>query len=135
MKITAQRRLPLLAGLLLLAMIVFATGVQAAQAATVAGSGAGSGTASLTTHISQPQGLTGAQRSARGGRLAVNIPAAQSGSLGTSSRTAWIAAGLAAAALIVIAAWVLSRRRRRPGGRPSAAYCARHPEDPLCTTA
>jgi hypothetical protein len=204
MKITARRRLALLAGLLLLAVIVFATGVQAALAATVVGTGvSGSGTASATQkhgsgfpvpggqtatqagssatssqlqgltaaaarqHVQgvvtsvpavtapagtqggggfdaahfappQPQGLTATRRYARGGRApsVANVSAAQAASSGTSSTTAWIAAGSAAAALIVgIAVWAPVRRRRRPGGRPSAAYCAQHPEDALCTTA
>lgn len=176
MKITAQRRLALLAGLLLLAAIVFATGIQAAQAMVDRGA---SGTASFTTptqlqfptaadqrahgqgvvasvpavtapaethgrggfdaaHFAppQPQGLTATRRYARGGRApsVANVSAAQAASSGTSSTTAWIAAGSAAAALIVgIAVWAAVRRR--PGGRPSAAYCAQHPEDALCTTA
>jgi hypothetical protein len=180
MKITAQRRLALLAGLLLLASIVFATGIQAAQAKTDATGAGGSGTASLTTPIQmqgptaadqrahdqgvvvsvpavtapagtqgrggfdaahftppQPQGLTAAQLHHQGGGLqpVSSGVAAQPASSGTSSTSAWIAAGSAAAALIVvIAAWVLVRRRRQPGRRPSAAYCAQHPEDALCTT-
>jgi hypothetical protein len=47
MKITVQRRLALLAALLLLALVVFATGIQAAQAATVNGTGAGSGKSTI----------------------------------------------------------------------------------------
>ena len=140
MKTTAQSRLALLAGLLLLAVIVFATGIQAAQAATVVGTGvSGSGTSSFTTPL-QPQGLTAAQlhHYNRGVPPLSSVAVAQpaSSSSGTSSRTAWIAAGSAAAALIiVIAAWVLVRRRQQPGERQSAAYCAQHPEDPLCTRA
>jgi len=143
MKITTQGRLALLAGLSLLALMVFATGIQAAQAATVAGSGAGSGTVFTPPHELQgptaaapagTQASTTVRREARAGRAAqVAIPStAQS----VSSRTVWIVAGSVAAALIVvIAAWALLRRRRQPGERPSAAYCAQHPEDPLCTMA
>ena len=51
-----------------------------------------------------------------------------------SSTTAWIAVGSAAAVLLVgFAAWALLRRRRQPGELASAAYCAQHPEDPLCS--
>ena len=141
MKITTWRRLALLSGLSLLALMVFATGIQAAQAATVAGSGAGSGTAFTTPHELQgptaaapagTQGSTAVRRNARAGRTpqVANPSTAQS----VSSRTVWIVAGSAAAALIVILAWVLVRSRRQPGGRPSAAYCAQHPGDPLCRT-
>ena len=140
MKITTQSRLALLAGLSLLALLVFATGIQAAQAATVAGSGAGSGIAFRLPHELQPddsgpagtQGSTAVRHDARAGRTpqGANVSTAQS----VSSRTVWIVAGSFAAALIVILAWVLVRRRRQPGGRPSAAYCAQHPGDPLCRT-
>jgi hypothetical protein len=135
MKITVQSRLALLAGLLLVALIVFATGLQAAQAATVAGSGAGPGTASFTTPT-QPQGSTAVRHDARAGRApqGINVSTAQSGSSSATSGNAWIAAGSAAAALILIAAGILVRRRRQPSGRPSPAYCAQHPEDPLCMT-
>ena len=47
MKITVQRGLALLAALLLLALVVFATGIQAAQAATATGTGAGSGNSTI----------------------------------------------------------------------------------------
>ena len=137
MKSTVQRRFALLAGLLLLSLLVLATGIQAAQAAVVAGDSGGSSTASFTTPA-QPQGLTAAQLHHYGGGLqpVLNPRAAQSASSGTSSRTAWIAAGSAGAVVIVgFAAWALMRRRRQPGERPSAAYCAQHPEDALCTAA
>ena len=141
MKITTQSRLALLAGLSLLALMVFATGVQAAQAATVAGSGAGSGTVFTTPHELQAptaaapagtQGSTAVRRAAHAGRTTQVASASPAQSV--SSRTVWIVAGSAAAALIVILAWVLVRSRRQPGGRPSAAYCAQHPGDPLCRT-
>jgi hypothetical protein len=141
MKITTQSRLALLAGLSLLALMVFATGVQAAQAATVAESGAGSGTVFTTPHELQAptaaapagtQGSTAVRRDAHAGRTTQVASASTAQSV--SSRTVWIVAGSAAAALIVILAWVLVRSRRQPGGRPSAAYCAQHPGDPLCRT-
>ena len=141
MKITTLSRLALLSGLSLLALMVFATGIQAAQAATVAGSGVGSGTGLTTPHALQglaaaapagTQGSTAVRRNARAGRApqVANASTAQP----VSSRTVWIVAGSAAAALVVILAWVLVRSRRQPGGRPSAAYCAQHPGDPLCRT-
>ena len=134
MKITTPSRLALLVGLSLLALMVCATGIQAAQAATDAGSGAGSGTVFAPPHELQgptaaapagTQGSAAARRDARAGRASqvANASTAQS----VSSRTVWIVAGSAAAALIVILAWVLVRSRRQPGGRPSAAYCAQHP--------
>jgi hypothetical protein len=158
MKITVQKRLALLAGLLLLALLVFATGVQAAQAAAVAGSGTGSSTASLTT---PPQGLTSAAAhqhhrgqgaavaaagvtapigaQGRGGFDSANFrPASgvQPAASGMSSTTAWIIAGSVAAVLLIgFAAWALTRRRRQSGEPVSAAYCARHPEDARCTAA
>jgi hypothetical protein len=156
MKTTVQRRLARLAGLLLLTLLVFATGVQAAQAALVAGAGVGSDTASFTAPA-RLQGLTPTAQSANqpgvavsGTRVATSArtqgrggitlaPLAASGvrpaSSGTSSTTAWIVAGSAAALLIVIvAAWVLIRRRQ-PGELASATYCAQHPEDSLCAAA
>jgi hypothetical protein len=60
MKTTTQRRPARLAGLLLLSLLVFATGVQAAQAALVSGSGAGSGTASFASTPAGTQGRGGA---------------------------------------------------------------------------
>jgi hypothetical protein len=154
MKTTTQRRPARLAGLLLLSLLVFATGVQAAQAALVSGSGAGSGTASFASTPAgtqgrggiavasltpaQPQGLTAAQRHHYFGRFqpTSNVLAAQPASSGATSRSAWIAAGAAAAIFIVgFAAWALTRRRRQPGDHPSEAYCAQHPEDAMCTAA
>ena len=165
MKTTSQTRLARLAGLVLLSMLVFAIGVQAAQAAVVAGSGAGSGAASLTaatqlqglTAVTAPagtqgrggvaaaalspaeaQGLTAAQRHHYFGRFqpTSNVLAAQPASSGSTSRSAWIAAGSAAAIVLIgFAAWALTRRRRQPGDRPSAAYCAQHPDDAMCAAA
>lgn len=183
MKTTSQTRLARLAGLVLLSMLVFAIGVQAAAAAVVAGSGAGSGAASFTSTTqlqgltaanaalrdqgvigsvtaatapagtqgrggvavaavtpSQPQGLTAAQRHHYFGtgrfQPTSNVLAAQPASTGATSRSAWIAAGSAAAIVLIgFAAWALTRRRRQPGDRASAAYCAQHPEDAMCTAA
>ena len=182
---TVQRRIALLAGLLLLSLLVFATGIQAAQAAIVTGTGAGSGTtatpvtiqdswvtAANTAPTSQsvagaaatPQDgwLTAANTAARDQNVAQAVTAPQDGwltaantaarnqdvaqagtapvsgaqtvSADTSSTTAWIAVGSAAAVLLVgFAAWALIRRRRQPDELASAAYCAQHPEDPLCS--
>ncbi len=61
MKTTSQTRLARLAGFTLLSMLVFAIGVQAALAAVVTGSGAGSGAATFTPATpAQLQGLTAA---------------------------------------------------------------------------
>ena len=60
MKTTVHKRLARLAGLLVLSLLVAAIGIQAAQAATVSGTGAGSSAASLATPV-QLQGLTAAQ--------------------------------------------------------------------------
>ena len=177
---TVQRRLALLAGLLLLSLLVFVTGIQAAQAATVTGTGAGSGTAATPVTIQDSwvtaadtvptsQGVAGAAATPRDGWLtatntaarnqsvaqagtapqdgwltsantsvaeaaAAPVSGAQTVSVDTSSTTAWIAFGSAAAVLLVgFAAWALIRRRRQPDGPASAAYCAQHPEDPLCS--
>ena len=162
MKTTSHTRLARLAGLLLLSMLVFAIGVQAAAAAVVDGGGAGSGAASFApaTQLqgltaaagtqgrggvavaavapTQSQALTAAQRHHFGGRFqpTTNVLAAQAASSGTSSRTAWIAAGSAAAIVLVgFAVWALTRRRRQPGDRASAAYCAQHPDDAMCAAA
>ncbi len=149
MRIPAQRRPALLAGLLLLASIVLATGIQTAQArvevggapapvvaAPAATQGRGGFDAAHFTPP-RPQGLTAAERRAHGGRSssAADVPAAQAGSFGVSSTSTWIVIGSFAAVLLVgYAVWTLMRHRRRPGGRPSAAYCAQHPDDALCTT-
>ena len=160
MKISVQKRLALLAGLLLLALLVLATGIQAAQAAAVAGSGTGSSAASFAA-TTQPQQLTaaaahqhhrgqGAAVAAAGvtapvgarGRGGFDLrhftPASgvQPAASGTSSTTAWIIAGSAAAVLLIgFSAWALTRRRRQSGEFASPAYCARHPEDARCTAA
>ncbi len=156
MRITAPRRLALLAGLMLLALVVLATGIQAAQAANVTGTGAGSGTASFTS-TNQLQGLTAARAAQhdRGTVVAVTAATAPAGTQGrggaapaafapasgaqpaaSGTPTAWIIAGSLAAALLVgFIAWALVRRRRQLSARPSAAYCAQHSEDALCTAA
>jgi hypothetical protein len=143
MKITTQKRLAVLAGLLLLSLLVFATGVQAAQAATgvsplAATQGRGGldlrGTSLAATGVSPLAATQG-----RGGFDAARFArasGAQPASSGTSSTTAWIVSGSAAAVLFVaFLAWAVIRRRRQPGERASAAYCAQHPEDALCATA
>jgi hypothetical protein len=189
MKTTTQKRLALLAGLLLLSLLVFATGVQAAQAAAdvspLAGTQGRGGldltavaVASDVSPLAGTQGrggldLQGAGLSATGvsplagtqgrggldlrgtsqsatevsplagtqgrGGLDLAAVAAASGvqpaSSDTSSSTGWMFAGSAAVILFVgFLAWALIRRRRQPGERASA-YCAQHPEDPLCATA
>jgi hypothetical protein len=157
MKTPVQKRLGRFAGLLLLSLLVFATGIQAAQAAVVAGTGTGSGTASSTAPP-QLQGLTAARahQHDQGGAVsvtAVTAPAgtqgrggvalapfastsgAQTASSSTSSTTAWIVGGAAAVLIAGIAAWALIRRRRQPGEPASATYCAQHPEDALCRVA
>ena len=85
MKTTRHRRLALLAGLLL-ALIVFATGIAAAQAKTDE-TVAGSGTASFTTPT-QPQGSTAVPRGATGGRTVPDVPATVSGSSAASAGNA-----------------------------------------------
>lgn len=135
MKITTKRRLALLAGLFLVASIVVATSVQTAQA-NLASTG---GSAGGTTVAAAPIPLHGPPAVLRAHGQGVSMPAgtapAAAGTQG-SSRTAWIVGGSAAAALVVvIGTWALLRRRRQPSGHPSAAYCAQHPEDPLCTMA
>jgi len=154
MKITAQRRPALLAGLLLLSLLVFAISVQAAQAALVTGTGAGSGKSTISAlqvptlaQVQQHQGIgpyapvTTAQAGTqgRGGVAAASLTPTQPKALTAasgSSTSAWIAAGSAAAIVLVgFAAWALMRRRRQREARPSAAYCAQHPEDGLCTAA
>lgn len=140
MKTTVHRRLALLAGLLLVSLLVFATGIQAAPAATAAeGTGAGSDTAA-TPPTSLDGWVTAANTAPRNQGVvgAVQASGAQPASSDASSTTAWIVAGSAAvlAVLIVgIAAWALMRRRRQPGESPLATYCARHPEAPVCTAA
>ena len=153
MKTTLHIRLARFAGLLLLSSLVILTGVQAAQATVVAGTGAGSSTASFT-QAANLQGLTAAAAARHGhGTIvaAVTPPAGaqgrggfdqlqftpksgvQTASSGTSSTTtAWIAGSAAVVLLIGLAAWALVRRRRQAGKFPSQAYCAQHPEDSLC---
>jgi hypothetical protein len=157
MNITTHRRVARFAGLLLLSLLVFAIGVQTALATEVSGSGAGSGAAAkaaagtqgrggvavASITPAQPQALTAVQShhylgGNYNGRFqpVSNTLAAQTASPSSTSTSAWIAAGSAAAIVLVgFAAWALMRRRRQPGERPSAAYCAQHPEDALCTAA
>jgi hypothetical protein len=154
MKITAQRRIALLAGLLLLSLLVFAMSIQAAQAMNSGGSGAGSGKSTISTlqlptlaQIQQHRGIgpyapvmtAQAGTQGRGGVAVASLTPTQPKALTTasgSSTSAWIAVGSAAAIVLVgFAAWALMRRRRQPEARTSAAYCAQHPEDALCTAA
>ena len=145
MKSRAQGSSALLAGLLLLALLVFATGIQAAQAATVDGTGAGQSAASFT-QSSQLQGLTAvnAAQHDQGASVslpAVTAPAAAQGRGGFDAAqftppSGSQAAGSTAAVLLVgFATWALMRRRRQPSARASAAYCAQHPDDALCIAA
>ncbi len=146
MKTRVQRRLALLAVVLILSSLVFATGTQAATptttqdgwltAANTAARNQGVGAAAAPT-TTKDGWLTAANTAARNqGVGAVPVPAsgAQPASSDTSSTTAWIAVSLVAAVLIVgFAAWALMRRRRQAGELASAAYCAQHPENPLCS--
>jgi LPXTG-motif cell wall-anchored protein len=169
MKTTVHKRLMLLAGLFVLSLLVVATGVQAAQAIqapTLAQVQRHQGTASQTTPdslqglqaptLAQVQQHAGAAASVplvsalagtqgRGGLALAHNPsasAAQTAASGTSSSTAWIAAG-ALAAVLLIGAWALARRRRQRVARASAtssgsadeAFCALNPEDALCRAA
>jgi hypothetical protein len=121
MKTRVQRRLALLAGLLILSSLVFATGIQAATPPTPL-----DGWVTTANTAQDNQGVAGAATTPASG--------AQPASSDTSSTTAWIAVGSAAAVLLVgFAAWALMRRRRQPGELASEAYCAQHPEDPLCS--
>ncbi len=134
MKITAKRRFALLAGLFLVASIVVATSVQTAQAslASTGGNAGGTTVAAAPVPLHGPPAGVLRAHSQPASVPAGTAPAVTQG----SSRTAWIAGGAAAAAVIVlIGAWALLRRRRQPSGHPSAAYCAQHPEDPLCAMA
>ena len=144
MKTRVQTRLALLAGLLILSSLVFVTGIQAATPPSPL-----DGWVTTANTAQDDQGVAGAAATAQDGWLtaantaqrsqgvvgAVTAPVsgAQPASADTSSTTAWIAVGSAAAVLLVgFAAWALMRRRRQPGELASAAYCAQHPEDPLC---
>jgi len=199
MKTRLHKRLALLAGLLILSSLVFATGILAATpttsqdgwltAANTAARDQGVAGAAATPTTSQDGWLTAANTAARnrgvgaaatptttqdswvtsantasdnqgvvldaatptlsqdGWLTAANTAVRQQGvagaadaqasgappaSSGTSFTTAWIAVGSVAAVLLVgFATWALMRRRQ-PGELPSAAYCAQHPEDPLC---
>jgi len=170
MKTRVQRRLALLAGLLILSSLVFATGIQAATPTTTkdgwltaantaarnqsVGAAATPTTtkdgwltaantaarnqsvgAAATPTTTQDSWVTSANTAARDQGFVGAVPAsgARPASTDTSSTTAWIAAGSVAAVLFVgFAAWALMRRRRT-GELASAAYCAQHPEDPLCS--
>jgi len=121
MKTAVQRRLALLAGLLIPSSLVFATGIQAATPSAPL-----DGWVTAANTDARNQGVLGAVPAPASG--------AQPASSDASSTTAWIAFGSAAAVLLVgFAAWALLRRRRQPGELASAAYCAQHPEDPLCS--
>jgi hypothetical protein len=128
----------LLAGLLILSSLVFATGIQAATPPTpLDGWVTSANTATPTT--SQDGWLTAANTAARDqgfvGAVPVPAPGAQPMSSNTPSTTTWIAVGSAAAVLLVgFAAWALMRRRRQPGDSSSADFCAQHPEDARCAT-
>ena len=151
MKTTFQRRSVSLAGLLLLSLLVLATGIQAAQAALAAGTGAGSGTAATptttqdgwltaattaarnqdvadavtATTTTQDGWLTAADTAARnrGDVAAVFVPAsgAQPASADTSSTTTWIAVGSVAAVLLVGFAAWTLIRRRGQPDAPASA--------------
>jgi hypothetical protein len=84
MKITLQRRLAKLAGLLLLSLLVFAIGLQAAQARTDAAGVGGSGSASSTT-AGQLQFPTAADVRLHEQGITVSAPAATA-AVGTQGR-------------------------------------------------
>ena len=114
MKTTVRTRLARLAGLVLLSLLVFATGVHVAQAAAAAGT-RGRG------------GIAAAPFASASGALAA--------SSGTSSTVAWIIVGSALALLVfglAAGAWV--RRRRQHSEPLSVVFCARHPEHAMCET-
>ena len=130
MNATVQRRLTLLVGLLLLSLLVFAIGVQVAQAALVSGSGGGSGSAPVTTPAGTEVGRGGVGLApASGAQDSWSVMPTTSG---TSSTTYWLIGSAVAVLIAGIGAWALLRRRRQPAESASAAYCARHPEDSLC---
>ncbi len=153
MKTSTQTRLVRLAGLLLLSLLVLTIAVQAAQAAYVQGTGAGSGTittAQLPTlaQIHQHQGVgASAPRVAaalsplaqhrHNGFVVPNTVAGSgtsntaqpSASSGISSTTVWIAA-VAVVGALLIGSWALARRRQQrqtaeaaPGCESSLAGC------------
>jgi hypothetical protein len=79
-------------------------------------------------------GITASRRHFGRFQPTANVLATQTGSSSATSKSAWIAAGSAAAIFLIgLAAWSLTRRRGQSGGRPSEAYCARHPDDALCS--
>ena len=162
MKATAQRRLTLLVGLLLLSLLVFAIGVPVAPASVVSGSGGGGGSAPDTTSVSVTQDSWSVMPVASAGSGTINVTpssrlaqiqsdhgfraatpagsgtinAAQSAaSSGTPSTTYWLIGAAAAVLIAGMGAWALLRRRRQPAESASAAYCAQHPEDSLCGAA
>ena len=128
MKIKAQRRIAGLAGLLLLSLFLAIVFAQAALAMNELGNGGGVAVASAATAQAGTLGRGGVSLPA--GVAAARAPAATSG---TSSTTPWIVFGVVVAAVAVgIASWAAVRRR---SVRPSAAYCAQHPEDAMCGAA
>jgi hypothetical protein len=141
MKITAQRRLAGLAGLLLLTLLAGAVFVSAAFAMHDAGSGTGGVAYAWTRNVSSTAGSSGTSVAGTQGRGGVSgqvtavapAPAAVTtpASSGMSS-TAWIVIGVAVAALAVaLVAWALARRRRRLAS-DTQQYCSLHPDDSLC---
>ena len=144
MKTNVHKRLARLAGLLALSLLVVATSVQAAQAASVQGSGV----AVLSSEVTvQPQvpvtdgWLTVATKATDGWLTAGSVAAQSNASLphpasgrvpapsnpvGVTSSDGWttvdwIGAGVGAAALLVVGftIWAL-RRRPRPLGEPAS---------------
>ena len=149
MKTTVQTRLARHAGLVLLSLLVFATGVQVAQAVTVAGTQDRGGVvalASTPTAGTEGRGVaaafasTPARGAQDGGGMAAAPFAPASGALaassGTLSTVAWIIVGSALALLVIgLAAWAWVRRRRQRSEPLSVVFCARHPEHAMCETA
>ena len=135
MKTTAQRRLARFTGLVLLSLLVVATGVQVAQAAANSTTPAATweGRGGITAFSDTPAagaGGTGGMASVRG------VTATQPGLSGTPPTASWIIVGSAIAVLAIgLATWALITRRRQRDEPLSVAFCAQHPEHAMCRTA
>ncbi len=135
MKTSTRKPIARFAGLLLLALLVVALAVPAAQAMRDSSSGASGSSASAVIATSKPlqvpeqavnQGVTTFSASSTDN-------AVQPASTDTSSTTAWIAIGGAVAVLIIaLVTWTMIRRRRQPGEPAFSVDCALQPEDSLC---
>jgi hypothetical protein len=131
MKSIARKRLARLAALLLLSFVVVATGVQAAQAAYVEGSGGGNTLPPrVLVQLQKAHRNTVAPRPLTG---RVPVPAFHKVPSGTALTSIGIIGAVGSVLLVTVVALVARSSRRRQPGRPASVTSISPPADGAST--